>query len=402
MKNIKKISLVLIVIICALAAGSSLSVWYINKDKVVIPKVYFQGDMSNMLTKSDERNIVIKYKDKSGDKEFETYAKIKLQGTSSLAYDKKNYTITLYEDENYENKNKIIMNEDWGAQSKYCLKANWIDKTHSRNIVTARIAATIQEKYGVFTNTPHNGTIDGFPIEVYINNEFLGIYTWNIPKDEWMWNMDDENPNHIVISAGNHSETTDFKEEAIEFDEEGWEVEVGHENDETLEKLNRLITFVKDSTDEECVLSVSEALDNVSKNLMLVTYDGEVWAPSLYDLDATFGTDYKGDILESYDSFEWRLNKCLLFKRTIETFPEELADRYFELRKDILRKENIMKEFEDFKASIPEESFEKEAQRWANIPGENIEQISEFLDYRLPFIDKYMNGLYDTEVNEEI
>lgn len=413
MKNIKKISLILVIIICSALAGSTLAMWYINRDKVIIPKVYFQGDMSNMLTKSDERNIKIRYEDQN--KEFETYAKIKFQGTSSLAYDKKNYTITLYEDENYESKNKILMKEEWGAQSKYCLKANWIDKTHSRNIITARIAATANEKYGVFANTPHNGTIDGFPIEVYLNDEFLGIYTWNIPKDEWLWNLDDENPNHIVIGAGNHSDTTRFKAEATDFNEDEWEVEVGQENEETLDKLNRLISFVKDSTDEEfeedyelyidkdamlnyiAIYSVSEAIDNITKNLMLVTYDGKVWAPSLYDLDTTFGTDAAGNLLNSYEKYEYDMKVSLLFKRTVETFPTEVADRYFELRKDILTKENIMKEFEEFKYYIPDETFEKEAERWSDIPGESIEQISTFLDYRIPFIDTYMNELYDIE-----
>lgn len=413
MKNWKKITILVVVVLCALAAGVALTVWNLNKDKVSIPRVYFEGDISNMTTKEDKRSIKIKYKSK--DMKFETYAEIKIQGTSSIYYDKKNYTITLYEDEAHESKNKIAMNEEWGAQSKYCLKANWIDKTHSRNIVTARIAATIQEKYGLFEDTPHNGTIDGFPIEVYINKEFLGIYTWNIPKDEWLWNMDDENPNHIVVGAGGNTEETAFKTEINEFAAGSWEVEVGNDDEETVEKFNRLIKFVKDSTDEEfkedyelyidkdsmlnyiSVYALTEAIDNITKNMMLVTYDGKVWAPSLYDLDTTFGTNYDGAVLENYDEIEASLSKSLLFERTIEAFPDEVADRYFELRKDILTKEYIMNEFESFKAQIPAESFEKELTKWIELPGKDIDQISEFLDYRLPVVDKYMNSLYNIE-----
>ena len=107
MKNGKKIVALIIIILCALTAGVGVSVWNINKDKVKIPKVYFEGDISNMTSKEDKRSIKIKYR--SEDKKFDTYAEIKIQGTSSIYYDKKNYTITLYEDEAHESKNKIVI-----------------------------------------------------------------------------------------------------------------------------------------------------------------------------------------------------------------------------------------------------------------------------------------------------
>ena len=56
---------------------------------ISIPKVYFTGDMSGMVTKKDEKIIQIEYK--SDELEFTSYANIKLQGTSSLAFEKKNY-----------------------------------------------------------------------------------------------------------------------------------------------------------------------------------------------------------------------------------------------------------------------------------------------------------------------
>ena len=136
-----------------------------------LPKVYFVGDIADMNSKEDVRDIKLKYESK--DLHFEAYTKIKIQGTSSLAYEKKNYTINLYEDEAYEN--KMGVDVGFGSESKYCLKANWIDRTHARNIVTARLTSDIQKKYNLFMDTPNNGVIDGFPIEVYINGEFLGL-----------------------------------------------------------------------------------------------------------------------------------------------------------------------------------------------------------------------------------
>ena len=54
-----------------------------------IPKVYLEGDITNMTSKKDERKVFLKYK--SDEVNFEKNAKIKVQGSSSLVYEKKNY-----------------------------------------------------------------------------------------------------------------------------------------------------------------------------------------------------------------------------------------------------------------------------------------------------------------------
>jgi len=382
-----------------------------------IPKIYLEGDISNMTTKKDEREVVLKYR--SANINFDKNVKIKIQGGSSIYFEKKNYTINFYEDSSYETKEKVDVGFGWGEQSKYCLKANWIDKTHSRNIVAARIMAKVQERYGLFKDTPHNGTIDGFPVEMYINGKFLGLYTWNIPKDEWMWNMDKDNSNHIILGAGGSTQTTLFREELAAFgDENTWEVEVGEENQDTLDKLNRLINFInntsngkfikdfdlylnKDATINYLVLMYTmEAMDNSAKNMMLVTYDGKVWYPSLYDLDSTFGTDPMGNAYTSYETPPI-YSDARLWNRMLECFPEEIADRYFELREDILKKENILKEFTDFINEIPTATYKKETNKWKEIPGQDIKQIEEFLNIRLPYLDNLMDGLKNNTLNRK-
>lgn len=369
-----------------------------------LPKVYFEGNITNMETKSDVREIKLRYE--SDTVHFEAYTKIKIQGTSSLAYKKKNYTINLYEDDAYENKMNVDVGFGWA--SKYCLKANWIDKTQARNIVTARLASSMQEKYDLFLDTPNHGVIDGFPIEVYSNGEFLGLYTWNIQKDAWMFHMDEENENHIVLSgsgwtSGNmFTSLTDYSE---------WEVEVGKENEETLKKFNRMVGFVKNSTDEIfknefsnylnldsalnyfIMLEFAELIDNSGKNMLMVTYDGNVWYPSLYDLDTAFGTNPYGSALLDYTVVGNSLASNL-WMRLEKNFPNEIKERYWELRESILTEENVLKEFRDFESSIPEEVFQKELERWGPVlPGYDLSQIKEFLRIRIPLVDAFMNEL---------
>ena len=359
-----------------------------------------------MQTKTDERMITLKYR--SDNLNFDTYTKIKVQGTSSLAYEKKNYTINMYKDSGYSEKSKIDMGKGWGKQSKYCLKANWIDKTHSRNIVSARIAAKVQKKYGLFMDTPNNGVIDGFPVEIYANNEFLGLYTWNIPKDTWLWNLDKNNPNNLAILGDDWTDSTAFKEKVTTFDESKWELEIGPDNQETINKFNRIINFVKNSSDEDfkrdfeqyinkdaalnyfVIMNLIRGTDNTCKNLAMVTYDGNIWYPSLYDLDTTFGTTWQGKKESTYD---WIVGtESRLWERLIQAFPNEIAARWYMLRNDLFTKENVINEFENFINSVPEETYNKDSQRWRDIPGYDIDQINEFIEFRLPCFDNYVKN----------
>lgn len=376
----------------------------LNKRSKEIPRLYFEGEISDLKSKKTERTISVKYKSK--EKNFESYASIKLQGTSSLRYEKKNYNIKFYEDEKLEEKLDIDLG--WGKQNKYCLKANWIDKTHARNVVTAKIASQINKNYNLFTTAPNYGEIDGYPVEIYLNDEFLGLYTLNIPKDDWMFNMDEDNPNHIVLGSEGWNPANLFNGEA---NFEDWEVEVGEESDETLNKVNRVFDFVMNSSDEEfkkyindyinldsiinyyIMIQFAQLEDNVSKNMLLSTYDGQQWYISLYDLDTSWGTTWDGKSLLDYNNYIGAGGNNL-FLRVEKNFPNEIAERYFELRKSILTKENVMNEFVKFTNLIPEQTYKKESLRWKNIPGYNLNQINDFLEVKIPKLDKKFTNMY--------
>ena len=407
--------------VCGTMSGNALGHNYVlgectickDYSKSYCPKLYFTGDMSKITdpkqtSKKIECDINFEYRSRG--QTVDGAAKIKIQGTSSTQYAKKNYTITLYDDSNYSSKKKLDVG--WGAQSKYCLKANWIDKTHSRNVVTAKLGAQMQAKYGLFNVAPHNGTVDGFPVEIYINGEFHGLYTMNIPKDEWMFGMDKNNPNHIVICGENWNDPVLFK--SIPTDLKDWTVEAGPEDDATLQKVQRLVKFVKDSSDAEFKANFNQYLnfdstinyyimmncawlsDNAGKNMLLATYDGKVWYPTLYDLDTSWGTHWKGTSLYNYSSGVVNGSNSLLWQRIEKLYKKEIAARYFELRQSVLSKENIMAEFNNFKASIPKEVLDRETAKWNTaehpIPGYDISQIEEYINIVFPRLDNRFSG----------
>lgn len=390
-----KKALIALLLIAAVLAGM-LGYTYFHTD---IPKLYLEGDISKMESKEDERSISFRYKDDT--QTVSGFAEIKVQGTSSLAYEKKNYTLKFYEDAEHED--KLNIDVGWGPQSKYCMKANWIDRTHARNVVTAKLAGQMQEKYGLLTEAPNNGAIDGFPVEIYSNGKFLGLYTFNIPKDAWQFAMDEDNPDHIVIGGEDWFDSNLFKAMP---DFEAWEVEVGEANDATLEKMNRLFDFVINSSDEDFKESFTEYLnldsalnyyvmsdiaylsDNRGKNMLIATYDGMEWYLSLYDLDTSWGTYWNGSKLYDYEEKLVKMTKSNLFVRMEENFGKELAERYFELRSDLLSNENVLREFREFEDGIPFMTRLKENIRWGtgvirkteDLPGADYEQIVHYLN----------------------
>ena len=370
-----------------------------EQTKKETPKIYIEGELT-MKEKNDIGKFKIKYKSESIN--LEKYVTMKIQGSSSFWYPKKNYTIKFFNDEDCTDKYKV--NFGWGRQNKYVLKANWTDKTHSRNIVTAHIAAQVQDKYNLFQNTPNNGLIDGFPVEVYLNNEFHGLYTLNIPKEDWLYGMDDNNPNHIIMVGEKYSTATTFKEVNID----GWNNQLDDNSPTVQQKMLRLINFVVNSTDQEFKENIEDYLnldatlnyyvlchtlniaDNNAKNLIFVTYDGKIWYPTLYDLDTTFGSYYHG--LELYPTdYSLQMNHNRLFERLSILFKKEIEQRYKELRQTVLSEENIINEIDKFYSQIEPSLFEKEQQKWGQLPGYELTQLKEYIHERLPYVDKMMN-----------
>ena len=395
-----------------------------------IPSVFIYGDMTN-VTKEVEGDIKIKFE--MSKIRFQTYAKIKWQGSSSLSYPKKNFTIKLYHDSKKKRKNKV--NVKWGGENKYCLKANYMDHSHARNIVSARIWGQIVNSRSNKLNqlleyAPNYGAIDGFPIKMYLNGEYQGLYTWNIPKDGWMFDMDDENPNHAVLCAeqnnnGNNSSNLSTEFRAIANINGGdWSLEFPDELNPGIKvSFNNLITCVKDSTDDEFVANIETYLDlesaidyylyayfgcfldSLARNMIMMTYDGIKWICSMYDMDSTWGLFWNGSKFVSPEyrcPEDYQETNSLLWQRLVQLYPQKLYDRYKELRETVLSEENLYYEFERFMNVIPDELYGQDGQIYTGIPQKNIDhltQIKEFITARAEYVDTKMEEL-NGSINE--
>lgn len=360
---------------------------------------------------------------------FKKYIYIKPQGASSLQYPKKNFTIKLYKDKARTIKgNKEFKN--WGAHNTFVLKADYIDITHARNVVGANIWSQIvasRPDYDALPeelkSSPNNGAIDGFIVKVYINNNYEGLYNWTIPKDAWMFNMNRNNENHIVLCA----ETNDNGDTNLRFnpcnfnrawsgiDGEHWSIEVGKESERLTSSFNRIYESVynddiplEERLDilEECLdiqsmidyfifQDVMFGINGLAKNMLMVTYDMTKWYLSAYDLDSICGLYWDGStIFNSYDIDMGTAPYANEFSELInllrDFYWDEYILRYKELRSSVLSTANIVKLFEDYINVYGEDLWIRDTIPYPDIPSiteNNFINLQEFIKNRVEYLD---------------
>lgn len=383
--------------------------------ETMIPVVTIEApSLENWWGKEDVREATLTYRDFSTGVSFTRAITIKPQGSSSLNYLKKNFTIQMTEE-------AVQVNEAWGVQSKYCLKANYVDPTHACNIVSARLAARMNEAYGLHEQTPNRGLIDGFPVWVILNGQDAGLYTWNIPKAAWMFGMDEENENHIVMACEEWTEGCNMLRDYYELDAE-WSLEVGSNTSATIEKFTRLLRFVSTASDEEfkanfdqylnldaclnyyCYICISDAWDNSARNMLMATWDGQVWYPMLYDLDSLWGIYWDGQSTTEAGVVDVFYNGNRLFARIRDLYGDELRARYAELRDDILSVDSIKAAFYEFVETIPSGCYAMDQAMW-NSEGLRIRTLDlmwQMMDTYLPQIDAEFGYNVDAAPVDEV
>ena len=383
-----------------------------------LPEIYFTGDVANM-TKDISSTLRMDYKFPSG-KVARMYSKVTWQGSSSTAYPKKNYKIKLYEDQNLNKKKKFSPFADFRKNSKFVLKANWIDSTHSRNIVNSGLYADITSTRSYIPDgligAENFAQIKGHPVNVYINGSYTGLYTLNTTKGSNMYNMEGDKENEIAMEADVWSDATLFKTDSATL-EEGKDFDVHAPDvitDTTKTSINRLLAFVNSSSDTDFVnnihdyidlpsmidyfifANVTQDTDGMGKNASYYTYDGKVWTAVTYDLDSTWGLHWDGASLDPYDqnAISFRGNK--LFNRISSSFKEQIKARYKELRATVLRSDVIINKFERFIDEVGKENFDKDQARWTTLPSVNLtdeQQLREAIVKRLQAVDKQIDSL---------
>ena len=405
----------------------------------ILPKLYITGDTSKMTAEKNEvKGFSYVFLDENNRVQKSGYCTMKWQGSSSLSYPKKNYTIKFCYDAPCNRKEKVDFVPLGIKKNKYVTKANWVDRSMARNIINCRLwGKMVKSRHkavpDLLANAPNWGAVNGYPILMYINGQYDGLYTFNIPKDADFVGMDEDNPLHCLICGDNNNNNNQnaaaFRTTTIGT---SWEIEVPDEwqtYEEEVEgqtvtrsvkdNLSSTIGFVINSTDAEFVEHLDEhidvesaidyyllvylnaGLDNLARNMVMLTYDGgNKWYVSAYDQDTTWGNGANGTA--AYNPTRecpetYMCTYSLLWERMEECFGNALWDRWCELKTTVLSPDYIKREFDLFWSAIPDDEFDDDADRWRGvdstwpaIPQETIDfkrAIKSFIDTRWTYVD---------------
>lgn len=398
-----------------------------------IPKVYFTGTLPTSKDNGDMQ-LSMRYISKTAD--FTYPVTLKVQGSSSTSYPKKNFTLKPYEDSTYESKKELAF-KNWGAMNKFVLKAHWIDHSHVRNVGTAKIWGKVVEARADYAslpeelrNSPNNGATDGFTVKVFANGVYQGLYEWIVPKDKLFGQDSDVSTHSILNSELNNQPTCAFNTTSPTISG-NWSEELQDTMSADIStSFANLIKFVAGSTDEEFVANAENyfdvqsvidydifarvfcIVDNLCRNQIFFTYDGKKWYEGVWDVDAILGLPptvrgffaYDTEFQSGYIAYKDYGMTNLLYHRVETLFAERFKARYAELRADVLSVESIIDVYERLTDTIKthdgllEEDYASTTGGGAftGIPYKtenSIQQIRNFVAQRLPYMDEEVAAL---------
>ena len=356
-----------------------------------------------------------------GEISFTSRATLKWQGEISLMYPKKNFSLQFTNAHGAGR--KIKLRDAWGKQSKYCLKANWNDYAGARNLVSAKLWGEIihsRHKNDRLNPLVNGGAVDGYPVVLYMNGIFHGLYTLNMPKNRWVFDISKQDRRAGLLFAGNWTNSTSLR---AQIDPEappevsGWEVEYCATEDTAegtgwlFAGMNALISFLLNSDDATFKAEIGDYTDvdrvidymlfvfficggdNLGRNIIWVTYDGKQYLPSAYDLDQTW--KYKRsstpEMTAAWYESDVILRTNLLFSRLLENFEEKIRDRYAALREELLEYGHIEELFSNHFGIVPDLVRAAESERWPSqkLPnGDPCADIMQFFTERAAALDK--------------
>lgn len=376
-----------------------------------------------------------------------TVEKFKVQGASSVGHPKKNYTLNL--DKSFE------AFRGYGKNHKYVIKANYTEPSQALNVVGARLWGSIRDTHkhadtGILNTNGDQlvdskgnrivaetdpqlsiggtyGAVDGFPIGVYINGQYWGIYTFNIPKDDWMAKMPKKSKGKYAIidtiwtPQGAFLKETNLKDDQMELQfcstkDTDWARDSVNEliravlaHYDTVDDFNKAVSPLLDIDSAIDYYIFSVLVDNddgIFRNYLLQTFDGKKWYFAAYDLDSIFGRtpDFLDHMPAKSDTDDWRdhgvtfenvTNANRLMYQLWKFYKDEILKRTKALVDGIMSDSAVDTAFVDFVRHIPVKVFDAELDVWPYTPNtsvDNVNRIGRWYMQRMEWLkNRYFN-----------
>ena len=408
-----------------------------SKANSVLP----QFNIGISVSKVSDEMVKAPFSFQRNGQEINGFVKITIQGDSSRFHDKKNYKIKVFSDKDCKEKLKLRLMPSWPKTDKFNLKANFIDATQSRNLASAKLVADAAAVTPIadptveshLAKTSNFGQMEGFPIEVYFDGAYNGLYTFNTKKDDKVFGLDADKPGNAAVSVLDnvaHPTTQLLAVPTAKLDNVAYADELHDTPDpELVANWSKWLDFLNNSSDEDFKNKLSSYIDvksainlylfgimsreydyNTKSVLYLTWNNGKYFYLVPYDLDSNWGQSADGKIEGNpTEDDKWRfatetstktdglfINNASwskLFERMYNLFMPEIKEQYTYLRSNVWQTDRLLNAYRDFMNGIPQEAYQKDQELWPQIPSvttNTYEQLHQVIVQRSNQMDKWI------------
>lgn len=356
-------------------------------------------------------------------------ARIKWRGGSTNAEDrhKRNYKIKFTDDHSFFGLRK---------DNNWILDAGQADVFRLRNLIATELWNDFATKPYYNDKEPEAlSGVRGKVVEVYLNDEYRGIYNFTENMDRKQMKLKKFDKNGLIRgvlwkSEGYNSSLMNVVPETYDNKEPMMDVfEAKYPDLEDLDSTDystlwNAINFVVNSSNADfknhvheyfdipviidyyLFVTVLNALDNRGKNMFWAVYDqtnNKMITPAVWDLDISIGARSAEQYNKDFSSSEYDLGDVLylitrLKKLDVDNFNNKVRSRYAELRKTVFSIYNLQKRYEQYyDLLVTSGAAGREAEKWSmdsDILGERIDFDSEiayiknWITHRIVYLDK--------------
>lgn len=351
---------------------------------------------------------------------FACYSTIEVQGASSAGYAKKNLNIAFYADEARKESLELKIGEVM-PHDEWTFKANWIDHTHCRNLMSYRLWVEMMDSRGTWPmrDVEHayagktgagaipNGATGvplGYPCIMYVNGEFYGVGSLMTGKKRPNYNIAKNKPLEIWMGFDNWTPITNIDLNNVSLKAPSAPTE------ETYAAIDAFGAFARSPLAEfsaaaETRLDKNNAMDfyilsdflivqdliggDNAKNFIMITRDGIKWFLMPYDLDTVFGLEWNGKSIAWGTEYKYMTGS--FWSKLYSTFKGDINSRYAYLRRTgVLSVGNIYQHIHNITSKYTEDMFDAEFSKWPGLPSLPVTSVDQLLDWtkkRLAYLD---------------
>jgi spore coat protein H len=362
--------------------------------------------------------IVSDYQNNSLGSHLFSNAGIEIRGRSNIRWDKKNYSIELWDNSggNLPRKEKLLNmrnDDDWNLDAMY------IDKARMRNKINMQLWNELCEFF-------NNKGLTGKPFvkekyfELFVNMDYKGLYCLTEVFDRKQLDLksSDHGIEGMLYKTEVWTNTTKFLTLADTTNSKYWDGwEQKYPDPDTIicwRPIYNFSNFIINSSDEEFIKGITQyinidnainymifvnigmAYDNMGTNMFYARYDSHSPFNLIpWDMDASWGRNWDSTFL-SNNYFLGNRMYYRLFKNNVDNCNVRLNNCWNKLRSDIVTDLNLKARFIN-EANILFESgsFEREKKRWPEMQlnlNSELDYINHWIDNRLIFLDDFYSN----------